>query len=176
MELLTKNETEDNLELKKETNDKQMQCCICLQLLSSETFEEQPFGKIGLKSKTKLKNHLDKKNLNSQLTRILDDNKELKIDFISKIKNELNDLLVKNFSKDYSIYLYSCNHFIHFKCYNNTISKNLLINFKFAYMCPLCKNLSIILIPYLQDLYVDGEQCNSALTTFAEIMTFSSQA
>ena len=147
----------------------EIQCCVCLMPMDKVNQDNNIFGKIGLKTKSKLKMHINKKNLNYQYTRFTNEyNTALKNkpELLEEKRNELNETLHENSVDDSSTVIYSCNHYIHFNCYNNFISKNLLVNFKFAFLCPMCKTLSNTLIPIFDK---NEYETDISLLTFAEI-------
>ena len=119
-----------------ENDDESEKCILChLKLMNKEDGEFDVFGVIGINIKDYFINHCKKISIKNEFEKY---NKNPFLNFKSYYNDD---------SKEVSTRILSCNHKIHFNCYNqlmiNAMSDSNTVDFN----CPLCKKLSNIFIP-----------------------------
>ena len=129
-----------------EKNDESEKCILChLELMNKEDGEFDIFGIIGISIKDYFTYHCKKLTIKNEFEKY---NKNPDFNFKCYYNND---------SKEVCTRLLSCNHKIHFNCYNQLMINILTYSNLGEFNCPLCKKLCNIFIP-CHNYFFNGEK------------------
>ena len=120
-------------------------CVICRKPIIFEKFDSEPFGKFGFSEKEKFFDNC-KKNI------FIDSIKNYKKE---KFYSDLYNYILNEKNNEIGARIVTCNHYIHFNCYDNSyiqILPEILRTKKVNLFCPLCKYCENCFIPCFSDL------------------------
>ena len=141
-----------------EKNEESENCILChIPLLNNES--NDIFGMIGTNVKDFFIKHCKKLSIKNEFEKY-NKNKEINFSSFYDNKNEIN------------IRLFSCNHKIHFECYNQLIINILSFSEQIEFDCPLCKVMGNLFIPCVNFYYNNNVEIFSNLLSEFKINNF----
>jgi hypothetical protein len=124
-------------------NEKEF-CVVCRKQIKTNEFDTEPFGKFGFSEK-------DRFFENCKIITVLDEIKNFKDE---KLYSNLNKIY-NNKKNESSSRIVTCNHYIHYECYENNYTNKLpedLRTKKINLLCSLCKYNQNCFIPCFNNL------------------------
>ena len=120
-------------------------CVICRKPVIFDKFDTEPFGKLGFSEKDKFFDNCKK--------RIYYDS--IKIYEKENFYTDIYNYISINKNNEFGARIVTCNHYIHFSCYDETYIKFLPLvirNKKVTLFCPLCRRNENCFIPCFTDI------------------------